>query len=112
MQEVRLLLKSWRKKLARVAAAVVFAGAAVAPLPAEASSASGWGIAASALSGFIAYKSGLSMMLDIGNNANYQQQSLWQDKKANGTDGNARDVAIIDGVMTRLTQPDVFVACE
>ena len=111
VQEERLLLKSWKRKLARAAASAVFAGAAIvaAPLPAEASSGTGWGIAASALSGFIAYKSGLSMMLDIGNNAHYQQQSLWQDKKANGTDGNARDVAIVDGVMTRLTQPDVFV---
>ena len=86
VQEERLLLKSWKRKLARAAASAVFAGAAIvaAPLPAEASSGTGWGIAASALSGFIAYKSGLSMMLDIGNNAHYQQQSLWQDKKANG----------------------------
>lgn len=100
----------WKRKLARVTmAAVLGVTATITPVAVEASSASGWGIAASAISGLIAYKSGLAMMLDIGNNAHYQRQSLWQDKKANGTDGNARDVAIVDGVMTRLTQPDVFV---
>ena len=101
---------SWKKKFSRLAAAVVFSSATLVALPtASASSASGWGIAGAAVSGLIAYKSGLSMMLDIGNHAAYQMQSLWQDREANGTDRNARDQAVVDAVMTRLTQPDVFV---
>ena len=104
------MLKAWKKKLTRLAAVSVFAGATVFAAPAaEAMSDTGWGVAASAISGLIAYKSSLSMMLDVGNNAAYQQQSLWQDIQANGTDRNARDVEVVDTVMRRLTQPDVFV---
>ena len=104
------LLNLWKKKLSRLVAAVVFVGEAFVSVPAaQAMSDTGWGVAASAISGLIAYKSSLSMMLDVGNNAAYQQQSLWQDIKANGTDRNARDVQVVDSVMARLTQPDVFV---
>jgi len=105
-----MLRKSWKKKLSRLAAALVFAGGTFVSTPsAQAMSDTGWGMVASAISGLIAYKSSLSMMLDVGNNAAYQRQSLWQDIQANGTDRNARDVQVVDGVMERLTRPDVFV---
>ena len=102
-----MLRKSWKKKLSRLAAALVFAGGTFVSTPsAQAMSDTGWGMVASAISGLIAYKSSLSMMLDVGNNAAYQRQSLWQDIKANGTDRNARDVQVVDG------RAAVFVACE
>ena len=107
--EVLRFAGKWKKTISHIIVAAAFASQAFAMAPAEAVSDTGWGMAASALSGLLAYKSSLSMMLDIGNNADYQRQSLWQDVKANGTDRNARDAAVVDAVMQRLTQPDVFV---
>ena len=48
-------------------------------------------------------------MLDTGNNADYQRQSLLQDKTANGADANALDVRAVDDVMRRLTAPGMYV---
>ena len=61
-----MLRKSWKKKLSRLAAALVFAGGTFVSTPsAQAMSDTGWGMVASAISGLIAYKSSLSMMLDV-----------------------------------------------
>ena len=109
MQHLFFRLKREAQRLARCACAAGLAAAFLLPAPHAAAGASGWELAASAISGLIAYKSTLDTMLDIGNNADYQRQSLLQDKRANGTDANALDVRAVDDVMRRLTAPGMYV---
>ena len=109
MQHLFFRLKREARRLARCACAAGLAAVFLLPAPHAAAGASGWELAASAISGLIAYKSTLDTMLDIGNNADYQRQSLLQDKRANGADANALDVRAVDDVMRRLTAPGMYV---
>ena len=98
-----------KKGLVRAVCAAGVAAALLLPAPVASAGAAGWGLAASAISGLLAYRSTLDAVLDMGNNADYQRQSLWQDRAANGTDGNAADIAAVDAVMGRLTADGLFV---
>lgn len=102
-------LRDVLRRLTRSVFALGLAAAILLPAPRVSAGASGWELAASAISGLIAYKSTLDTMLDIGNNANYQRQSLLQDRSANGTDANASDVRAVDNVMQRLTADGMYV---
>ena len=64
--------------------------------------ADGWAIAAEALGVLAAYQSTLKQMLALGNNVDAQIGVRKQDMETNGTDGNKRDVEIVDSIMERL----------
>lgn len=48
------------------------------------------------------YSGYLSAMLDAGNNALYQEQTLYYDRKENGISKNPFDKELVDSIMTRL----------
>ena len=68
-------LRDVLRRLTRSVFALGLAAAILLPAPRVSAGASGWELAASAISGLIAYKSTRDTMLDIGNNANYQRRT-------------------------------------
>lgn len=97
-----------RKKLAAALAALAITAGVLFP-PARAEAIDAWGIAAQALGVLGAYHSSLSAVLAIGNDVNAQVQSRRQDLAENGRARNARDIALIDGIMERLVRDGDYV---
>ena len=97
-----------RKKLcAALAALTMTAGSLFSPARAEAIDA--WGVAAQVLGVVGAYHSSLGAVLALGNDVHAQVQSERQDLAENGRARNARDVALIDGIMERLVKDGDYV---
>lgn len=61
-----------------------------------------WGAAAQALGVYMAYKSSLAGVLELGNSPAAQVMCRVQDMRENGLDPNAHDRALVDSVMERL----------
>ena len=97
-----------RKKFAAALAALAITAGVLFP-PARAEAIDAWGIAAQALGVLGAYHSSLSAVLAIGNDVNAQVQSRRQDLAENGRARNARDIALIDGIMERLVRDGDYV---
>lgn len=108
--QLPVFLKRLRRRLLCLGLSAVLSLSLLAPAaPAAASGETGWGLAASLLSGIIAYRSGYDMMLDLGNNASAQLSSYWQDRLENGRDDNENDQKLINGVMQQLLTRGSYV---
>lgn len=97
---MRILHTGLKKKLISWVLAGLLGLFAAVPPPAEA--VDGWAVAAQALGVYGAYKSTLSAILSLGNDASAQMQSRRQDLARNGQDPNRHDVEIVDAVMRQL----------
>lgn len=100
-----LLHRLW-KKFAVLMIALSLGMASVLP---RAEAVDAWAAAAQALGVFGAYKSALSSILNMGNNANAQIASMRQDIAENGADTNPNDLAAVDSVMNDLVTKGDYV---
>ncbi len=89
-----------RKWIALLLAAAL---SAASPAP-VAASADSWGIAAQALGIYGMYKSALTDILRMGNDAHAQVSSRRQDVRENGLDENPEDIRVVNDVMGRLIE--------
>ena len=91
----------WKRRLTALMMTGIMAAGTMLHLP-RAEAVDAWAVAAQALGVLGAYKSSLSSILAIGNNADAQMQSQRQDILINGTDPNDNDIQAVDQVMNQL----------
>ena len=91
----------WKRRLTALMMTGIMAAGTMLHLP-RAEAMDAWAVAAQALGVLGAYKSSLSSILAIGNNADAQMQSQRQDILINGTDPNDNDIQAVDQVMNQL----------
>ena len=91
----------WKRRLTALMMTGIMAAGTMLHLP-RAEAVDAWAVAAQALGVLGAYKSSLSSILAIGNNADAQIQSRRQDILIHGIDPNDNDVQVVDQVMNQL----------
>ncbi len=89
-----------KKFFIKISAAIFLAVTMFTPLKVMAVDA--WAVAAQTLGVYALYRSTLTSILSMGNDVNAQMAAKRQDEKENGVDQNPHDIAVVDGIMTRL----------
>ena len=92
------------KKIRLAIAAALLATMPLGAAPAQAASLDPMMIGMSVIGGFLSYHGTLKEMLAIGNNVDYQISGLKQDMETNGEEKDEKNRAVVDAVLTRLTQ--------
>ncbi|MEX5284960.1 M48 family metalloprotease [Selenomonas sputigena] len=92
------------KKIRLTIAAALLATMPLGAAPAQAASLDPMMIGMSVIGGFLSYHGTLKEMLAIGNNVDYQISGLKQDMETNGEEKDEKNRAVVDAVLTRLTQ--------
>ena len=92
------------KKIRLAIAAALLATMPLGAAPAQAASLDPMMIGMSVIGGFLSYHGTLKEMLAIGNNVDYQISGLKQDMETNGEEKDEKKRAVVDAVLTRLTQ--------
>ena len=92
------------KKIRLAIAAALLATTPLGAAPAQAASLDPMMIGMSVIGGFLSYHGTLKEMLAIGNNVDYQISGLNQDMETNGEEKDEKNRAVVDAVLTRLTQ--------
>ena len=92
------------KKIRLTIAAALLATMPLGAAPAQAASLDPMMIGMSVIGGFLSYHGTLKEMLAIGNNVDYQISGLNQDMETNGEEKDEKNRAVVDAVLTRLTQ--------
>ncbi len=92
------------KKIRLAITAALLATMPLGAAPAQAASLDPMMIGMSVIGGFLSYHGTLKEMLAIGNNVDYQISGLKQDMETNGEEKDEKNRAVVDAVLTRLTQ--------